>query len=405
MPPRMALMILGVFLGLVAAVGAIGYWLPTRNAAAAPVSKLPEATAPTYAAQPGPWGVIQCQRSIIEVPEAYLGTRNWETEPMQWFFRGYAPEGLNQFLARLGLSPSESKDLGEARNWRVTKEGIFVSPLLETVLSLAPETRATLYAELAKDEENVMQNQPFHWLRTDAEHLFDGTRATPEAIAVFRKLSYVRGKYLLFSDWKALLLALPDAEQRAVVAQALMGRFLLFASIRITPQTDVPALLRYWGNGGSARDIRPILEAAARIPEGMDLSIANLLPPHVRAQINTFPFTTPNEQLNCHWTAFNFFNATPEPPANVRFWRNKLQSEYLQITTPPQYGDILVLLKPDNKLIHSCVYLADNIVYTKNGGSPFAPWQLCTLPDLLAFYSWDLPENTALKTAWYRKRS
>ncbi|MGC3961496.1 MAG: hypothetical protein QM813_27290 [Verrucomicrobiota bacterium] len=404
-PQRMALMILCVFLGLTVTAGALGYWLATRNEETAPVTMLSDATAPTYAAKPGPWGELQCQRSIIEVPEAFLGTRSWETEPLQWFFRGYSTAELDQFLARIGLSASESKELRDSSKWRVTAEGIFVHPQLETVLSLASGPRGLLYAELAKDEENAMQNQPFHWLLTDAEHLFDGTRVTPEAIAVFRKLSYVRGKYLLFSDWKALLWALSDSKQREVVTQALMGRFVLFASIHITPQTDRDALMRYWGNGGYARDVRPLLEAAARLPEGTDLSIANLLPPHIRAQINTFPFTAPNEQLNCHWTTFNFFNTTPQPPANVRFWQNQLQSDYSPVTDSPRYGDVLLLFKPDNKLIHSCVYLADDIVYTKNGGSPFAPWQLSTIPDLLVFYSWDLPENTALKTAWYRKRS
>lgn len=404
-PRHMVGIVLSLLLGMVIIAGAMGYYLARQKQTSVPPASLSEAQAPTYAANPGPWGELQCQRSIIEVPEAYLGLRNWETEPVRWFFRGSSSASVNQFLARLPLSADENKDLTAAEHRQITAEGVFVQPSLKTILDLNPKTRAALYAELAKDEENVMQSQPFHWLQSEADHLFDSAALSPSAIAVFHKLAYGRGKYLLFSDWKALLSALPDSEARNAMAQALMGRFVLFASIRLTPQTDLKALLDYWGAGGNTKAIRPIIEAAARVPQGMSLSLANFLPPHIRAQINTFPFTAPDEQLNCHWTSFNFFNPNPLPPAGVKFWRGKLQSDYAEVKDAPRYGDILLLLKPDNKLIHSCVYLADNIVYTKNGGSPFAPWQLSTIPDLLTFYSWDLPEQTGLKTVWYRKKS
>lgn len=249
-----------------------------------------------------------------------------------------------------------------------------------------------------------MQHQPFHWRRTEADQLFARSRATPESIAVFRSLCYERGDYLLFSDWQALLSALPALAERNAVAQALMGRFVLFASVRVTPQSDVAALMRYWGAGEFGRDIRPLLEAAARLPEGLTLSLAQLLPPHIRAQLNTFPLATPNEQLNCHWTTFNFFRPDPQPPAGVRHWREKLRTDYMPVSDAPRYGDVLLLVKPDNTWVHSCVYLAADLVYTKNGGSPFAPWQLSTIADVLDFYSWDLPEHATLKQTWYRKR-
>lgn len=407
-PRHLAWLATLLFLLLAAGAGGLGYWLATHHGFTSNPSvsaRLPDKVAPTYAGQSGPWGDLQCQRSIIEVPEEYLGLRSWENEPLQWMFRGYAPEALRQFLTQLTLPDAVSQDLTDTNHWRVTAEGISVTPTVETVFALSPATREQLYAELGRYEENVMQNQPFHWLRDDADALFHGTRATPESIAAFRKLTYPRGKYLLFSDWKALLRALPDETQRNAVAQALMGRYALFVSIHVDGQTDLEALLRYWGTGGYQKDIRPLLEAAARLPQGMNVSVANFLPPPIRARLNTFPLTTPEEELNCHWSTFNFFQPVPQPPAGVRFWRGKLQAEYQPITGPRRYGDVLLLLKPDNSLIHSCVYLADDIVYTKNGGSPFAPWQLMTLSDLLEFYSWDLPENTALKLGWYRKRA
>ncbi|HEX5218470.1 MAG TPA: hypothetical protein VFZ59_02795 [Verrucomicrobiae bacterium] len=395
------------FVGLVLGAGALGYWIAGRAepAVSATASALPAQVAPTYAAKPGPWGDLICQRSIIEVPVEYLGLRSWENEPVQWFFRGSSPEALKQFLGSLELSSQEKDDLTNPSRWQVNAEGIFVSPSLETVLSLKTTARNQLYLELGRFEENVMQNQPFHWPVSEAKDLFASTRVRAASIAVFEKLSYVRGKYLLFSDWKALLSALPDANERNAVAQALMRRFAVFAQLRVTPGSDVEALVRYWGAGGHEKDIRPILEAAARLPQGANVSLGSLLPPPVRARVYTFPFSAPEERLNCHWTTFNFFNETPEPPAGTRYWRDKLKTDYVAVTDSPRYGDVLVLLKPDHSIVHSCIFVADDIVYTKNGGSPFAPWQLSTLADVMDFYSWDLASNTALKPLWYRKRS
>lgn len=408
-PRTLAIWMSVVFGLLLVAAGAFGYWLATaqaRDAGTIPnsPSTLSDELAPSYAAASGPWGEIYCQRSVIEVPEDYLGLRGWEAEPVQWLFRDYSPGRLRQFLVTLGLSAGVAHELLNETNWRATPTGIVVRPGLETVLALPPAVRKQLYAELGKFEENVMLHQPFHWRRPEAEQLFARSRATPKSIAVFRSLCYERGNYLLFSDWQALLSALPDGAERNAVAQALMGRFVLFASIRVTPQSDVAALLRYWGAGEFARDIRPMLEAAARVPEGLTLSLAQLLPPHIRAQLNTFPLAAPNEPLNCHWTTFNFFHPNPELPGGVRHWREKLQADYAPVPDGPRYGDVLLLSKSDGTWVHSCVFLAADLVYTKNGGSPFAPWQLSTIPDVVDFYSWDLPEDATLKQSWYRKR-
>ena len=40
--------------------------------------------------------------------------------------------------------------------------------------------------------------------------------------------------------------------------------------------------------------------------------------------------------------------------------------------------------------MHAAVYLADNVVYTKNGGSNLHPWILSTIPELQDLYSFQL---------------
>jgi hypothetical protein len=67
----------------------------------------------------------------------------------------------------------------------------------------------------------------------------------------------------------------------------------------------------------------------------------------------------------------------------------------------PTFGDIIMFTKPDGSIIHSCVFIADDIVYTKNGASPNAPWILMSLSDVVAFY----PSNEPLDIQYYRAKS
>jgi hypothetical protein len=53
---------------------------------------------------------------------------------------------------------------------------------------------------------------------------------------------------------------------------------------------------------------------------------------------------------------------------------------------PYRYGDVLFCGWQPGNAIHSCVYLADDIVYTKNGRS-VQPWVLMKLDEVVAFYA------------------
>jgi hypothetical protein len=53
-----------------------------------------------------------------------------------------------------------------------------------------------------------------------------------------------------------------------------------------------------------------------------------------------------------------------------------------------RFGDVLFFMDGNTgNAIHSCVYLADDIVYTKNGRSPTQPWVIMKLDDVVSFYA------------------
>ncbi len=102
--------------------------------------------------------------------------------------------------------------------------------------------------------------------------------------------------------------------------------------------------------------------------------------------------------MDCHWTTFNFASDTPDNRFNdPTFAVQYIQKNYYQIAAPSQYGDILLLMNDKQEIKHSAVYLADDLVFTKNGNNYRQPWMLMRIPDLLATY----PATPPMKAIYY----
>jgi hypothetical protein len=56
-------------------------------------------------------------------------------------------------------------------------------------------------------------------------------------------------------------------------------------------------------------------------------------------------------------------------------------------TGPYRFGDILFFTTAAGQAIHSCVYLADDFVFTKNGANVISPWLIMKLSDVIDRYS------------------
>src|SRR6185436_4787237 len=104
---------------------------------------------------------------------------------------------------------------------------------------------------------------------------------------------------------------------------------------------------------------------------------------------------------DCHWTSLNFFNVTPDDrflsPERVR---QALREDYFPYSGEPALGDIAMLITPEGDVIHSCVNVADNIVFTKNGSSSSVPWMLAPIADVVNFYS----VNGPLELRYFRRK-
>jgi len=158
----------------------------------------------------------------------------------------------------------------------------------------------------------------------------------------------------------------------------------------ITPQSDIDGIIRYWRKGGRAEAIRPLLESMAKVRGGAALNISYLLSPFAEVRLYTYADASKGLDAfkqNCFWTAMNFFNDKPDPQfVSAENTRRALAQDYRSIAGQPIYGDLVVVEDKCGKLIHTCVYLADDVVFTKNGADYMQPWVLMKIPDVVAYY-------------------
>jgi hypothetical protein len=98
----------------------------------------------------------------------------------------------------------------------------------------------------------------------------------------------------------------------------------------------------------------------------------------------------------------NFFNDTPDNRfADPAYTVQYLSTNFYRVAKPSLYGDIVLVLNEQGNAIHSAVYLAEDVVFTKNGNNYAQPWMLMRLKDLLLDYCGDAPAHLAI----YRNKS
>ena len=117
-----------------------------------------------------------------------------------------------------------------------------------------------------------------------------------------------------------------------------------------------------------------------------------LLPRFPRDHVDRYWSPGDPAWAHCHFTSLNFFSGTPDTGCtNDLYATGVIQRDYVNVTTPPQLGDVILFRRGPDEVIHSCNYVADGIVFTKNGGSLGHPWMFARLADMMDFYSYPTP--------------
>ena len=392
-------------LALIGASAFVGYVLTAKNQ-----PKLVEAfvTNPkdkSQAVHTGAWGTLVTRNINLERPVEYLTEEVTSPKPEVWVFTGMKPEAVKALFAQDGLSTAQVAEAFAPGTVTETGSGTVLQPSEKFLLSLDGPTRGKLYIALAGAGMNLYLDYPYIFPGDIIDSIYNDSRVDPEDVALFKKLIYLNGNVSQLSDDPFLLTKIPTVERRVALARSMSRQSAVLAGLVIKPDTDIDKIASYWGNLPNVRftDIRPMMEALKELPEGGNLSLFYLLPKFARDRLYTFPLSPQAGEptMDCHWSTFNFGNDTPDNQFNNPAYAvDYIRKNYYQIAAPSICGDILLLMNDKQEVKHSAVFLADDIVFTKNGNNYRQPWMLMRIPDLLATY----PATPPMKAIYMRRK-
>ena len=379
-----------------AAASALGAGVPKPVATIDAVPAL-EGKRPTFFyANPGPWGKLKCFYIYIEAPREMVENYPLPSPKPRWSFPESEMPELPALFKKAGLPEMFAISLIEPLNTTKSDGMVNLFPSLADLEEMTPAMREVIYPELAKYPANEFHADPVLMTTDTVEEWYRTSKLRPELIAKIRQMSYHRGEALAFSDLGAMMNhASSDAEARSIF-KALTRTRSLMVRMELNEHTDVPPLLDYWsvGIGLRRKDIEPIMQSIIDTDGVENLGITHILPALPRKLLYTYP----GEELSrdgvlpdCHWTCLNFFNYEPhEYLLDSRLATSAVLENFDPVAGPYKYGDILFFLDAvTGDAFHSCVYLADDMVFTKNGRNPFSPWVIMRISEVEKIYVYD----------------
>jgi len=344
-------------------------------------------------AHPGPWGDIEWSSMYLEAPDYILESLRKPDPNPHWTFPNTTEAQVRDLLVRSGVPEDMQKRILDPKR-ELTREGaLTLFPPMEDIEGMKPEVRETIYAELGKYPENEYHHDPLIITGNFEDWLRD-TKLRPELQNDFRKLSYHMGRVLAFSDIRFLINHATSDDEVEHIFRTITRTRTLVGTLKISPGSNAQQLVSYWTGNRPSSDVLPILQSATERTGGANLDITHLMPPMARRRLYTYPtmdLLVRGRLPDCHWTSLNFFSAMPQDYyLDMRLAANRLLERYDAVESPYIFGDMLCLLNAQGQAIHSCIYIADDVVFTKNGENSLKPWILMPLQDVKDIYSRDM---------------
>ena len=354
--------------------------------------------------QKGPWGQLETFEVLLEAPADLLLASEPKSVRTRWFFAKMKGDAVGALIRRIVDQEDLADRLCDQNRWLENLEGVAVFPRTEDLILLKTDARVALYKELANFQENFFHVEPEILYGNSFEDWSKGSEISDKAREFLKAVSYKHGSMLQFSDMPALLGILSTEQERMAVLRALSRTPSLVAKIIINSVTT-DALAGYWHKGFRLKDTSAFMASVKRHKEVDRMDLLHLLPAGIRKILYTFPDPTSSRSgylPDCHWSALNFFNTQPldrlaDPVQATAYTLEK----FTPIEPPYELGDVLFFT--DTKTgdaYHSCAYIADNVVFTKNGRSPLQPWVLMRLDSVKELY--DMHFHT--KISAYRRK-
>lgn len=396
---------------LILAPWLVAAWLHFSRSEAA--SREPAQVAPTSAAPgasvgaPGPWGQIETTPIVISPPLEYVPE---DLEPPSsraaWAFPRIGRGDLARLLEEAGVASADRESILTTAREEPAIGGVLVFPSLATVEALDPEVRERIYVDLARFAENPRHQNAFRFFGGVADEWFRSAPLRPETVQLVRPLVYRHEGFLLFADVEVVRSRIADPHELRRLTKVLFRESTLLVKLHIPAEAAVDGIAEYWGRGGRRVDLRPLLESAAAAGPDFPLDVIHLLPVFARERLYRYPRVSladldrPGIE-NCFWTALNFFAERPdERLLDFREAMAALKRDYYFVHENPQLGDVVLFSGEDGEPYHAAVWVADGIVFGKNGTSTLSPWTLLPLDRIRGYY----PQHAGGSIAHYRRK-
>jgi hypothetical protein len=350
-----------------------------------------------------PWGRLEITPIPFENTEEIFLDHAARLKKPEWVFEGGTPEQVVTFLKSADLNEAQRNALLATNAWTIDSSNCVIHPTDDIVAGLSSAARTKIYWALGQCESNYSQCFPFRFAPNRFEERFSNSGLSAQNVSLVRNLCYTNDGMISFCDLDVASKKLSKSEFDSLI-RVLYAVPTVRVRLRVGPEDDIEKLVRFWGKGGREKRVRPLIESIARLPGGDTIAIPYLLPGSARLRLYTFPDTmrdAAEAREDCFFTALNFFSKY----ADEKFFdknntRQALQNDYTLVSGPANYGDLITLSNSRGDAVHVAVYIADDVVFTKNGVNTLQPWVLMRMDDMLSYF----PSPEPLRIVILRKK-
>ncbi len=354
----------------------------------------------------GPWGQLEVSEIPLTCPDSILRVLDIPSARTEWTFKQPSIEEIQIFLSSQRFTEKEISYLIENSDiiYDATV-GIRMYPKDDLIKDMPLPLRHKLYRVLASNPRNRFHYRPLYLNTANVSEWFRNSGVPRSVQSDIARVAYPTAKnrgYFL-SDVSYLLRQAENSQDEQILLKALMRKPTLIVHLKLDADSDLEALSDYWGAGFKNKDIIPLMDSVVETKQIHRIDIAHLLPPTARRNLLAFPSYTEGASgryPDWFWTCYNFFRFTPtDVYADSENLESLIARDFSLALSPFQFGDML-LLRDEGKPIHGCIYIADDIVYTKNSPDIYSPWILMRIDELLAYH--DMSGNAEVTI--HRKR-
>lgn len=345
----------------------------------------------------GPFGSIDTRTIYLEPPSRLIDKIVDEkydlvrTNGITWTFQKSLSE-IRELFHLCGVSPIATEvitqpELAMFHSSRL----VSLRPSVRFIQSLTPTTRMMLYQHIGDDSLDNHYRNPMSLSNKGIENLVNSPSLSPDLKKSITNLFYPMesGKWWL-SDINVLYLICNNRSEATLVFQLLK----IVPSLHgwfdwSTLSSDrYEGILNYWNAGGRNAGAANLLKSALESPAITRISLNQLMPPHCRELLHTYPSfeeSRGSDWPDCFSTSFTFFEKEFSYRAfdGIREWADE---RYQEATFPLQLGDIIMITDDSGEWTHACNHVAGDIVFTKNGVSSTTPWVFARVQDVLDQY-------------------